>query len=151
MAETNRPMRDKDLFEVYRKVLDEIEPPFQLKDILRRVVLHEAKRFYVSERFVYETIRDMLAGNEVEIQSPERRRMINDVYKKVVSQREKYPGKVLKHIVEEVLDEPAPEFYLKVSSAKTILCNLKKRNEYIERQKMEAKIQRMERRKNRRF
>lgn len=79
--------------------------------------------------------------------TPERKRMFNDIIKSIEEQESKYPDKPLKYIIEDVLDMPAPEFYLKPTSAKIILHYERKRQKHIQQMQIQSRNERMEKRR----
>ena len=54
------------------------------------------------------------------------REMYFEIYKRVVSEREKYPDKSIAEIVFHVIRQPAPKFYLTPDSARVIVTRLKR-------------------------
>lgn len=138
--------RNKALLEAYHLELRRARYPIKLSDILENVVKHPADRFYTATRGVYETIKKIRKGEEI-ILSEERERLINEVIKRVEEEEKKHPEKKLKRIVEEILDSPAPEFYLKPSSAKIIIHHEKKRQRYILQQQTKDRDEKIKKRK----
>ena len=113
--------RDVDLYNAYKKVLSQVPHTATHKEILDLTVKQPAKRFYVSARVVCSALRSIQKG-EVNRMSQERQALIGEVTKRVLAVLASGGSKrPLKHIVEEILDQPAPEFYIKSSSAKIIL------------------------------
>lgn len=146
---TNTSERDKDLLNVYREVLGSVSYPFLLSDVICKAIRRPAKKFYCASRGVYETIKKIRAEETVVYCGEERKRLIDDVIVLVKIQEEQYPDKQLKHIVEDVLEGPAPEFYLKPSSAIIILHKIQKHARYVEYVKNQSRNERIQKRKNR--
>lgn len=118
--------RNKDLYDAYRDVISNTCGSVSLEEILKRTVRHPARKFYISVRRASDLVGAVERGDEIKV-SPERRRMIDDIIIRVNHERDKYPDKCLRFILEEVIDSPAPEFYLKPTSANIILHHEKKR------------------------
>ena len=113
--------RDMDLLNAYKEVLSEIEAPFTLQDVMERTVRKPAKRFYSSTKYVYMCIKAIKEGRPIQYQQDEKKRMIHEVWERVQRLESEYPDMKLGHLVEMIMDSPAPEFYLKASSAEVIL------------------------------
>lgn len=118
--------RDEDLLRAYRNALDKASYPFSLTEILIATVKSPAKRYYVGVRGVCSAINKIRSGEEPEI-CDERKRLVHDILPKVEEIESKHPGILLRYAVESVLDSPAPEFYIKISSAKIIIHHILKR------------------------
>lgn len=118
--------RDVDLLCAYRQALDKAKYPFSLNDILVATVKTPARRYYVGVRGVCRSIKKLRSGEELKI-SDERKRLILDILPRVEEIEHKHPGKLLRDVIEEILDSPAPEFYLKPSSAQIIIHHILKK------------------------
>jgi hypothetical protein len=118
--------RDEDLLRAYRQALDKAKYPFSLGEILSTTVNTPAKRHYVGVRGVCRAIKKLRKGEILSI-SEERKKLINDILPRVEELEQQKPGTLLRDIVEEVLDSPAPEFYIKTSSAQIIIHHILKR------------------------
>lgn len=77
--------------------------------------------------------------------------MIREVWRRVQIEEKHNPGVKLDQIIELVMDRPAPEFYLKPSSAEVILCKAKRKERFIEEQKILSRYERIQRRKARKL
>ena len=141
--------RDQDLLNAYNSALEQASYPFLLCEVIQKAISMPAKQFYCAVRGVYETIREIERGQRPTFSCPERERLVMDIYEKVIVLRLKKPDVHLKHIVEEVIDSPAPEFYLKETSAIVILHHIKKQAKVNEIIKNISRNERIERRKNR--
>ena len=97
-----------------------------LSDIFRNVVAMPSARFWVSEERAAVVIGCMLRGDKVEKMRNNAREMYFEIYKRVVSEREKYPDKSIAEIVFHVIRQPAPKFYLTPDSARVIVTRLKR-------------------------
>lgn len=143
--------RDRDLLRAYKEVLSEIEYPFSLSDVMERTVRKPAKRFYSSTKYAYMCVKALKEDKPVRYQQSEKGRMILEVWKRVQEEEILHPNEKLDTIVEMVMDSPAPEFYLKPSSAEVILCKAKRKQRFIEEQKIKSRYERIQRRKARKL
>lgn len=127
--------RDKDLYDAYRNVLKGVSGDATLDEILYLTVKHPARRFYVSERVAYNLVKAAINGEGVKPQaSDERKRIVRDIMYLVGCELLEHPDDPLYDIVSRVIDSPAPEFYIKPSSANVILHYEKKRQKEIRKQ-----------------
>ena len=117
--------RDKDLMRAYHEQLESCDT-IVLSDIFRNVVAMPSARFWVSEERAAVVIGCMLRGDELEKMRTNAREMYFEIYKRVVSEREKYPDKSIAEIVFNVIRQPAPKFYLTPDSARVIVTRLKR-------------------------
>ncbi len=138
--------RDRDLYEAFKVQLDKARYPFLLTDVLEATVKSPAPRFYMSARRALEIITDIRGGNPPPM-SDNKERMVRDIMTRLEVAENDNPGTSTKHLLEAILDQPAPEFYLKPTSAKTILCNEKRRQKHAQRMRDWSRMQRIERRK----
>ncbi|MDD4713174.1 MAG: hypothetical protein PHP34_07585 [Bacteroidales bacterium] len=141
--------RDKDLLRAYREVLEKTGYPFSLTEVMEKTVKKPAKRFYASFRYVYECIKALKDGRPIRYQQKEKERMIYEIWERVQVEEKCNPDIKLNELVENILDSPAPEFFLKPSSAEVILCKAKRRQQFIEEQLIKDRYERIQRRKNR--
>ena len=141
--------RDKDLLRAYREVLEKTGYPFSLTEVMEKTVKKPAKRFYASFRYVYECIKALKDGRPIRYQQKEKERMIYEIWVRVQVEEKCNPDIKLNELVENILDSPAPEFFLKPSSAEVILCKAKRRQQFIEEQLIKDRYERIQRRKNR--
>ena len=139
--------RDQDLLRAYKEVIEEVSYPFCLHDVLEMTVRKPAKRFYSSTKYAYMCIKSMKEGHQVRYQQKEKEKMISEVWERVLIEERNYPDMKLDRIVELIMDRPAPEFYLKPSSAKVILCKAKQKQRFYEEQLIKSRYERIQRRK----
>lgn len=113
----------RDLMRVYRQVTSEQRCQHQY-DAYKRVVEHEAPRFYVDARWAQQRIAPMLCGDRsvLDNTTPLVRQMYEDLFEVVVrvSQKEKYHHRPLIRIVSAAVMEPAPRFYIDVPRMRQI-------------------------------
>lgn len=131
--------RDEDLIRAYRQKVIEADTVV-VRDIFDEVVNSPASRFYVSERRAAIVISYMLQGRKVvEYMSDLKREMYNEIYRRVLTLMKERGKCTLSRLVSEVVNSPAPKFYLTPGSAKVIY--YRSRNRWFERQKALARRQ----------
>lgn len=138
--------RDMDLLNAYKEVLSEIKCPFLLQDVMEKTVRKPAKRFYSSTKYAYMCIKAIKEGRPIQYQQDEKKRMIHEVWERVQRLESEYPDMKLDHLVEMIMDSPAPEFYLKASSAEVILCRAKQKERAKELRKIKNRYERIQKR-----
>jgi hypothetical protein len=60
-------------------------------------------------------------GEDLSGMNEERRRMYSEIYRRVRAALQKDPERCIYHLVFEVVNSPAPEFYLTADSAKILI------------------------------
>lgn len=104
-----------------------------ISDVIAAVSRVGADRFYISEDRAFMAIKRFceLQTSDVPclpegfpwIRNLEKRKMLCEIYKRVIKRMEEAPGLSLKDAVYEVVNSPAPAFYLTRCSVRTILYN----------------------------
>ena len=105
----------RDLMVVYREVAQKGECKTQT-EAYEQTVSHGAPRFYVDARWAHVRISPMLRGERghLEKMGSVQRQLYEDLFDVVVrlSQKEKFWGASLSHILRYAVQEPAPRFYI---------------------------------------
>lgn len=126
--------RDKDLFRAYRVVLRkqlQLYGRVTLTGIMEKVVNSPASRYWVSSDRAYSVILRMDKGQPVRMK-PRAKVFYKSLYKDFCIYREKHPELPIKHIVEIVIQQPAPCFMISSEFARMIIFKMRKlcRQEY---------------------
>lgn len=106
------------------------------RDIYSAIVTYECSRFWVSEERATIVVSEILRGGDLNriIGTPTKRRMYIEIVKRVKSEIKKNPGVKLREIVYDVVDSPAPEFYITPGTAKVIISKI--RSKWYERKRL---------------
>jgi hypothetical protein len=91
-----------------------------IRQLHQAAMHHTAPCWYISPTQAMRFINRMIADKEITC-SDRRRRMYYDLYKCVRSAKQVHPEKELHNIVNEVVDSPAPEFYISLRTAYRLL------------------------------
>lgn len=118
-------LRDQELLASFRQELMENRGG-SLDELFVRAVHRPASRFWVSELRAAEVISAMLRGEAPDNQLPKRREMYEEILRRVVEWQRGNPGRPLSDAVAEVVNSPAPEFYLSDLSAKVIIYRVRR-------------------------
>jgi hypothetical protein len=117
--------RDEDLMRVYLQELSG-RTHILLPNVLQAVVSSPSKRFWVTSERASIVIYNMLKGDNLEYMRPLKRKMFREIYRRVMKLKKNYPQLSISILTEQVVAEPAPEFYITWQSAKTILSRIRK-------------------------
>lgn len=119
-------LRDKELMKAYRDQLESCNK-IHLPNVLSKTVNTPSSRFWVSESRAAIIIGKMFRGESIEGMKPMKIEMFNEIFNRVKRLRTLNPKQSLSDLVCEVVNTPAPKFYLTPESAKIIICRIKKK------------------------
>ena len=118
--------RDDDLMRAFQQELAG-RPHILLPEVLNAVVCSPSKRFWVTSERAAIVIYNMMKGDELEHMRPLKRKMFREIYRRVMKLKANYPQLSIPILTEQVVAEPAPEFYITPGSAKVIISRIRKR------------------------
>ena len=118
--------RDDDLMRAFQQELAG-RPHILLPEVLNAVVSSPSKRFWVTSERAAIVIYNMMNGDELEHMRPLKRKMFREIYRRVMKLKANYPQLSIPILTEQVVAEPAPEFYITPGSAKVIISRIRKR------------------------
>lgn len=109
--------RNAALLEAYREQVKAARF-VKLNEIGARIVSSPAPRFWVSEERAAAVVSAIMRGKPVlKSMRPTKREMFGEIYRRVVALKKQHPEWHLCELVHEVVNSPAPKFYMEVSSA----------------------------------
>lgn len=117
--------RDDNLMQCYHELLTSAKF-VRMPEIYRQVVDMPAQRFWVSEERAAIVISSMMRGDKLENMRPLKREMYNEIYRRAMALREEDPTLPISQLVAQVVEQPAPKFYLTPGSAKVLICKIRK-------------------------
>lgn len=117
--------RNRDLLRVFELLMDRRQD-LPMADIYARVVEMPSERFWVSESRATIVVSKIIGGDDLDSMLPNKRAMFMEIYRRVIAQRMKRPGDSLYAITFDVVNSPAPRFYLTPGSAKVIISKIKR-------------------------
>jgi chemotaxis protein CheY-P-specific phosphatase CheC len=94
------------------------------EDVINRVIQHPCKRFWVSEYRAANIISKMIKGERLENMSEIKREMFNEIYNRYLSSKSKYS--TLIDAMFDIINSPAPKFYMSPVTATIYICKIKK-------------------------
>lgn len=117
--------RNEDIMRAYKQELAQCKQVF-LPDVFNRVVNMPSKRFWVSAERAAIVISSMMRGDTLSQMRPTKRRMFQEIYRRVKILQEQNPNMSIYEMSLKVVQEPAPEFYITAGSAKVIIYRIRK-------------------------
>lgn len=112
--------RDEALCREFRRCIGEAKF-INLPEIFRKVASAPAGRYYVSEQRAFLVISQWKSSGRLQVNSPMRRRMFEDIAREAERRRRANSGMSLYDAIFETVNSPAPSFYLTPGSARTII------------------------------
>lgn len=117
--------RDAALLRAYRRVMSTYPGELRsLKAVAGVVCGENAPRFFVTPERALRVVYMMLRGVRLDRVIPERKRMYDEIFRRAMDMQRLRPGMKMKHIVERVVEQPAPSFYMTQKSMYVALCRL---------------------------
>lgn len=117
--------RNADLLHAYRIQIARARH-IRMKDIGRAIVNMPASRFWVSEERAAVVISAMLAGRDLPANMrPTKCEMFSEIFNRVMKLRHLRPNTPVADLVAEVVNSPAPKFYMLPRYAMNIIYNIK--------------------------
>lgn len=109
--------RNAALLRAYRKHIGSVSV-IRLNEIGEKIVNSPAPRFWVSDERAAIVISNIMRGRPVlDSMRPTKREMFEEIYRRVLALKKMHPDWRLCELVYEVVNTPAPKFYMEASSA----------------------------------
>lgn len=116
--------RNADLMRVYRSKIAQAKH-IVVTDIFREVALSPSRRFWVSEERAAVVIAAMEAGKSIDYMTHNKRLMFEEIYRRYVLARQNDKTTALCRLVADIVNQPAPQFYLTVRSVAEFIYRMK--------------------------
>lgn len=130
--------RSDDLMRAYDEYIASCDC-IRMPDVYDKIVNMPSRRFWVSDIRAALVVSAMMRGEaKLESMWPLRREMYEEICRRVLAAREKYPGLTASKLCAMVVEQPAPKFYLTPGSAKMMVC--KARKEWIRRKQARTRL-----------
>nr|DAE91036.1 MAG TPA: hypothetical protein [Caudoviricetes sp.] len=120
-----RDERNADLLCVFRECVMNSPADESMDEVYQRIVNSKSKRFWVSEEQASKVVSYMMKGNKIDYMSDNKRKMFEEIYIRVMKMREENPNIRLFRLVEIIVSQEAPCFYMTSGSAKVIISQIK--------------------------
>ena len=119
--------RDQDLHRSFMEVL-KTAVGVPLREMFGLAAARPSRRFWVSEGRASIVIGAMMRGEALSDKVlPKRRAMYEEIYRRVRQCMEENPRLCMTHAVNEVVYQPAPEFYIEPEAARSIIYRYRQR------------------------
>ncbi len=116
--------RNEDLMRAYREIREKY-PEMKSREIDEEISRMPSKRFWVSEERASIVISAMLKGRKFDRMGKTKLEMYNEILKRVIELKQKMPNKTLSELVFNVVNSPAPKFYLTPGSIRILIHKIK--------------------------
>ena len=120
-----RDERNSDLLRVFRECVMSSPEEESMEVVYQRIVESKSKRFWVSEEQASKVISYMMKGNNIDYMGNNKKRMFEEIYSRVMKLRIENPDMRIFRLVEIVVAQEAPCFYMTPGSAKVIISQIK--------------------------
>lgn len=119
-----KEQRDQELLKAFKNQLH-LLGVVETNQLFVRASKCKASRFWVSEHRAGVVVSQIYKGSRLERMNPTRRRMYFEIYRRVKELRDADPTMTLSEAVFQVVNSPAPEFYLTTKSARAMIYRLR--------------------------
>lgn len=121
----NEEARNRDLMRAFNAQLA-IKKNRSMSDVYKATVNSPSERFWVSEERAAIVISNMMRGDTLEGMGRTKRTMYYEIFHRVRKLRKLRPSDSIYNLTFEVVNSPAPQFYLTPGSAKVIIYKIRK-------------------------
>jgi hypothetical protein len=131
--------RDEDLMRAYHQKMDEAmksEGRFNKMDIITRAVNSPASRYWISLERACLVIYKLKRGEPITGAKNNSRRLYESIYQKYLQAERQYPDTPVKHLIANIIEQPAPCFALTAQSASLLINKIRKKQWYKERRRL---------------
>lgn len=118
--------RNYDIIRVYRHLI-RTKTHINTHTLFYEIANSPSRRFWVSEERAYAVVNSMMTGKDVDIKGKARREMFEEIYKRCRRIKEHFPHKPLFHIVVEVVNSPAPKFFLTPRTIRELIYRMRRK------------------------
>lgn len=117
--------RNNDLLSVFRKLLLESNGYVTSAMIIEQIYYHPAQRFYISNEEAIRRAYHIIRCGRTLCKSNLRYQMYEEITRRALKLKSIEINRPLNKIIEDVIYQPAPMFYLTKDSIQTIISNLR--------------------------
>ena len=117
--------RTRDLLRAYFRYLEACKHVSK-PDVFKRVVEMPAARFWVSTPRATVVVASIMRGDKLLSMRPNKREMFFEIHRRAVELRRKHSDWSMPKLIEAVIAQPAPKFYLAPGSARILIFKARK-------------------------
>lgn len=118
--------RDSDLLRAFFKYIRDCDYIY-MPDVFKSVVDMPASRFWVSAPRATIVVTAISRGDKLSYMRPNKREMFFEIYNRVCSLKAIHSDWPLPRLVRDVIEQPAPKFYLAPGSARIFILKARKK------------------------
>lgn len=123
MNDTLNELREKSIKSAYFDVMKSIQKKTRYvstNEIIQELMKKEAPRFYISFESTRRIISKMHRGIRLDISNKNKLSMFNEIYKRYLEEVKEHDCPNY-YILEQIIEQPAPSYYLNLKSMKSIV------------------------------
>lgn len=117
--------RTRDLLCAYFRYLESCKR-VSMPDVFNNVVDMPAARFWVSASRATVVVASIMRGDKLLYMRPNKREMFFEIHRRVVALRIKNSDWSIPRLIDAVISQPAPKFYLAPGSARVLILKARK-------------------------
>lgn len=118
--------RTQDLLRVYFDYLRSCKH-INMVDVFKRVAESPASRFWVSSSRAAVVAAAIARGDKLSYMRPNKREMFFEIYRRAIALKDAHPDWALSQLVQHVVRQQAPRFYLSPGSARALILKGRKK------------------------
>lgn len=118
--------RTRDLLRAYFRYLETCTR-VSMPDVFKQVVEMPAARFWVSAPRATVVVANILRGDKLRYMRPNKRAMFLEIHRRVMNMKASRPDWPVARLVNAVIAQPAPKFYLAPGSARVLILKARKK------------------------
>ena len=118
--------RTQDLLHAYFRYLKKCRQ-VSMPDVFKNVVNMPAIRFWVSSSRAAVVVASIMRGDPLHYMRPNKREMYFEIYRRVKILRDTHSDWSIPRLVETVIAQPAPKFYMAPGSARALILKARKK------------------------
>lgn len=118
--------RTSDLLRAYFRYLETCRH-VSMPEVFKRVVSMPAARFWVSASRAAVVVAKIMRGDTLNYMRVNKREMFFEIHRRVVHLRQSCIDWPLPRLIEAVIEQPAPKFYLAPGSARVLILKARKK------------------------
>lgn len=128
--------RDEDLMRAYHEQMDKAmksNHDIEQEDVIIKTVNSNASRYWISLERACAIVYKIRKGDKLIGIKGNSKRLYESIYNEYLKAREENPAATVKHLVEVIIEQPAPCFALTPQSASLLINKIKRKQWYKER------------------
>lgn len=117
--------RTADLLKAYFAYIESCDN-VRMPDVFKSVVDMPSRRFWISAPRAAVVVAAMERGDDLSSMRANKKEMFDEIFRRYKLMRIDTPDLPMAHLVREIVEQPAPKFYLSASSAKILILKARK-------------------------